>query len=57
MKKGTLAILEFEKFAIREGRIPTREEFQELGYCRSSYFRAKADYMEKMLKEEMQNVG
>lgn len=55
MIKGTLAVIEFERFAIREGRMPTCEEFSQIGYGKSSYYRARADYMEKKLKEEFSN--
>ena len=41
MKKGTLAIIEFEKFYRRELRIPTCEEFKQMGYSRASYYRVR----------------
>lgn len=51
MRKGTLAIIEFERFYRRELRIPTCAEFVDLGYCRRTYYNARDQFFE-MLKEE-----
>lgn len=38
------AIDRFTAFTTEHGRYPTLEEFQNLGYCRATYYRCKKDY-------------
>lgn len=57
MKKGTLAIIEFEKFYKRELRIPTCDEFTQLGYCRKTYYNARKQFFEMLKEEDMVGRG
>ena len=57
MKKGTLAIIEFEKFYRRELRIPTCEEFKQMGYSRSSYYRVRDVFYEMEKDYEFQGAA
>lgn len=57
MKKGTLAIIEFEKFYRRELRIPTCEEFKQMGYSRASYYRVRDLFYEMEKDYELQGAA
>lgn len=57
MKKGTLAIVEFEKFYKRELRIPTCDEFIQLGYSKASYYRVRNIFYQILQEEEMIGGG
>lgn len=52
MKKGTLAIIEFERFYKREMRIPTCDEFKQLGYSKATYYRVREDFYKILQKEK-----
>lgn len=52
MRKGTLAIIEFERFYQRESRIPTCDEFVNMGYGRSTYYRIRNEFYELLNEEQ-----
>lgn len=56
MKKGTLAIIEWYKFYKREGRMPTRAEFMDLGYCSKTYYNTKDQFIEMEKNCQMQEA-
>lgn len=59
MIKGKTSLQVFIEFISREGRIPTRQEFMDCGYCSRSYYNAKEQYYDyiKARVEEKQEGG
>lgn len=46
MKKTNLGMLDFIEFVKKYGREPSKDEFMNLGYCRSWYYAIRKSYRE-----------
>lgn len=51
MIKGKTALSVWYEFLAKNKREPEREEFMELGYSRSTYFKTKREYKEAVRQE------
>lgn len=52
MIKGKTGLQVFIDFVNREGRIPTRQEFMNCGYCSKTYYNVKDQYYDYVKESE-----
>ena len=54
MIKGQTALSVWIAFFNEEGREPSLDEFKEIGYCKSTFYKTKRDWEKWLIKKEME---
>lgn len=56
MIKGKTGLTVFLEFVQREGRIPTKEEFVDLGYTRRWFYKVREQYYNYLEEEAKRSI-